>query len=510
MRRASVEHIEKLYQSKADQARERRVSLTIMNCIWARNTERETTHPVHGEVVAGDVPDWLSGTLYRVGPGVIQSGDTLYEHLFDMPSVLHKYTLKPGIQRFTYQNRIVALTGEDTEEVNSQPPFGSKVRKLRAFFHGYSSKDSLDRCIDNVCMFPTEDSLYLLTDAAMALKVDPETLDTTDELLVRSISDVLFWGSHPLKEANEDILWNIGTSYDGSKFHYSVLRFKGGGSSAEQIALIPSRRKDMPCYIHSFAMTSKYVIIIEQPLFIDKTATNGINLHHHLKWKAHLPVIITLVEKDGGKVYPYQFECNPFFFFHTINAFDKNNDTIVVDIMAYKNADVIKDLRFCHIEKTDHVPSARATRLILPLFSQCNTNEEPSTIVVQSETLVPEPMDFPGINCSFRGQHNQFFYSIGKEILHPSMIHKIDADSKDILTWKESGFHVSEPIFVPKPHSQGEDEGILCINLLNNKTTSCSILLILDAKNLQELARIQFTTEGTIAQAMHGIFIPDY
>ena len=31
-------------------------------------------------------------------------------------------------------------------------------------------------------MFPTEDSLYLLTDAAMALKVDPETLDTTDEV----------------------------------------------------------------------------------------------------------------------------------------------------------------------------------------------------------------------------------------------------------------------------------------------------------------------------------------
>ena len=51
MRRASVEHIEKLYQSKADQARDRRVSLTIQNCIWARNTERETTHPVHGEVV---------------------------------------------------------------------------------------------------------------------------------------------------------------------------------------------------------------------------------------------------------------------------------------------------------------------------------------------------------------------------------------------------------------------------------------------------------------------------
>ena len=49
---------------------------------------------------------------------------------------------------------------------------------------------------------------------------------------------------------------------------------------------------------------------------------------------------MTLVEKDGGKVYPYQFECTPFFFFHTINAFERQNDTIVVDIMAYKNADV--------------------------------------------------------------------------------------------------------------------------------------------------------------------------
>ena len=51
MRRASVETIEKLVQSKADQARGRRVSLTIMNCIWARNTEQETSHPVHGEVI---------------------------------------------------------------------------------------------------------------------------------------------------------------------------------------------------------------------------------------------------------------------------------------------------------------------------------------------------------------------------------------------------------------------------------------------------------------------------
>lgn len=112
------------------------------------------------------------------------------------------------------------------------------------------------------------------------------------QILVKSLSDVLVWCSHPLKEPQEDVLWNIGISHDGAKFFYSVLKFSGcSGVKSREIARVPCRRKDMPCYIHSFAMTATHLILVEQPLFIDKTATNGINLHHHLKWKAHLPVI---------------------------------------------------------------------------------------------------------------------------------------------------------------------------------------------------------------------------
>ena len=51
-RRSSIETIERLvkdvHQSPAEHARERRVSLTMMNCIWARNTDVETNEPVAG------------------------------------------------------------------------------------------------------------------------------------------------------------------------------------------------------------------------------------------------------------------------------------------------------------------------------------------------------------------------------------------------------------------------------------------------------------------------------
>ncbi len=54
MRRASVDTIERFVKdvtaSKADHVRDRRLSLTMMNCIWARNTDDETEVPVPGEV----------------------------------------------------------------------------------------------------------------------------------------------------------------------------------------------------------------------------------------------------------------------------------------------------------------------------------------------------------------------------------------------------------------------------------------------------------------------------
>ena len=46
----------------------------------------------------------------------------------------------------------------------------------------------------------------------------------------------------------------------------------------------------------------------------------------------------------------------------------------------------------------------------------------------------------------------------------------MDVDSRDILTWKEAGMFVSEPIFVPRPHCKSEDDGILCVTLLGNNS----------------------------------------
>ncbi len=54
MRRASLDTIERMVkdvtETHAQAARNRRLSLTMMNCIWARNTDEETVEPVVGEM----------------------------------------------------------------------------------------------------------------------------------------------------------------------------------------------------------------------------------------------------------------------------------------------------------------------------------------------------------------------------------------------------------------------------------------------------------------------------
>ena len=57
--------------------------------------------------ILGKWPRWLEGTMYRVGPGIIQVGDNCYKHPFDMLSVIHKYKLSSEKNKCSYQNKIV-------------------------------------------------------------------------------------------------------------------------------------------------------------------------------------------------------------------------------------------------------------------------------------------------------------------------------------------------------------------------------------------------------------------
>ena len=47
-------------------------------------------------ILTGKVPTWLTGTLYRNGPGMFQVGDVIVNHLFDGLAAIHIYSFQEG------------------------------------------------------------------------------------------------------------------------------------------------------------------------------------------------------------------------------------------------------------------------------------------------------------------------------------------------------------------------------------------------------------------------------
>ncbi|CAG7823488.1 unnamed protein product, partial [Allacma fusca] len=83
---------------------------------------------------------------------------------------------------------------------------------------------------------------------------------------------------------------------------------------------------------------------------------------------------------------------------------------------------------------------------------------------------------------------------------------KVDIRNNNCIRWSEEESLPSEPVFIANPNSESreEDDGVILSVLLDRKVKRKTALLILDAKNLAEIARVNFNTTGTFTKTFHG------
>ena len=61
-----------------------------------RSLTRDYSEPQLLSATVGSVPDWLTGSLYRNGPGRYEYGNKKYKHLFDGHACVQKFEIKEG------------------------------------------------------------------------------------------------------------------------------------------------------------------------------------------------------------------------------------------------------------------------------------------------------------------------------------------------------------------------------------------------------------------------------
>ena len=101
-----------------------------------------------------------------------------------------------------------------------------------------------------------------------------------------------------------------------------------------------------------------------------------------------------------------------------------------------------------------------------------------------------------------------FLYAVGMDSVtnFTDRLIKINVQSKDFVTWFEKNCHPGEPIFVARPESNNEDDGVI-LSVVLDYDKRRSFLLILDAHSFKEIARAEVPHH--IPFGIHGQYYGD-
>ncbi len=442
--------------------------------------------------VTGQFPAWLTGTLIRNGPGQFEVGNESYKHWFDGLAMLHKFSFRHG--RVSYANRFLE-TGDFLEAVEhgritrrafATDPCRTIFGRVMAMF----SPAAVDNANVNISVLA--DRCVALAETSLPITFDSDTLRSTGVLDSGAESAGQLTTAHPHLDFSRRLSLNYWTRM-GRQSRYDIV----AGDDAGATRLISSLSVDRPAYMHTFAVTERYVVLAEFPLVVNplRLLLAGRPFIENFRWEPERGTRFWVVSKDDGRVVRTH-QAEAFFAFHHVNAFERGDD-IVLDISAYPDPGIIESFYLKNIRSAVDIPMPGVRRYHLARQQRdCGY-----------EVLSSQNLELPRINYGRNSAREyQYIYGAGTRRRHNFIdeLVKVDVHNGGSRTWFEEDSYPGEPVFVAAPGASREDEGVILAVVFDGKSGT-SFLLALDAETFEELGRA--VVPHHIPFGFHGQYI---
>ncbi|HEX2054413.1 MAG TPA: carotenoid oxygenase family protein [Actinomycetota bacterium] len=450
--------------------------------------------------VSGSIPSWLSGSLVRTGPAKFEVGQQKFNHWFDGLGMLHRFTLDGG--QVSYGNKYIQsrayMEAMENDQISMREFATDPDPNLfRHVSHGYEPHGT-DNAIVNVVRI--RDKVLATTQMPMPIEFDPKTLKTISTFDFEDNLPDGFTTPHPHVDHKEGYLYNWTISLDPPVSH-NLYRYDGTTRK-----LMCTIETEAPSFLNSFAMTETYIIMVEQPYRLDymKLIAGGTAFANCFDWFPEQPCKFHVIDRETGELLR-TFATESFFFLHHINAFE-DDDGVVLDMVTYQDPSIIDALYLENLRNGGTIPVPRARRF------RVNSDEDR----IYSEPLRDAVVELPRINYDkVNGKPYRYFYGFGgygsltgSESLtfdFANSLVKVDVEGGPTKVWQQEGCFPGEPIFVPRPGGEAEDDGVLLSVVLDSDASS-SFLLVVDALTMEELGRAELPHH--IPFSLGGDFFP--
>ncbi|GAB7342375.1 hypothetical protein MBLNU457_g0592t1 [Dothideomycetes sp. NU457] len=328
-------------------------------------------------------------------------------------------------------------------------------------------------------------------------------------------------GAHAARDPLTGDIFNYNLDF-GAIITYRVFRASTSGK-VDILAEI-SGLDIRGAYIHSISLTANFVILCIWPAYF---GSNGIPI----LWKRNILEAISpfdkkakatwlVIDRHHSRGVVRKFKSEAFFCFHTTNAWEEQNGPDSVDIICelvqFKNTDILHKFYYENmVSDSPKVSSFNRSRSedTRPMLARYKLQGVPlrKTSTSTGTALVTMKIrsgDLPCINPQFAMKPHRFVWSVldrGKSSFLDGL-GKTDTKDGSCVVWEKTNHTPSEPIFVPAPDAQSEDEGVILTTVFDGDNGS-TYLLCLNAADMTELGRAD---DGKpVGFGFHGIHVPD-
>lgn len=471
---------------------------TITKPAWAK----AIAHPAQEfpltplPILSGSLPDRLSGTLYRNGPGRLERGGTPVGHWFDGDGAVLAIHLSPTEARGVY--RYVRTAGYITEAALDRFLYSNYGMTPPGALWERWGKPVKNAANTSVLALP--DRLLALWEGGNPHALNLENLDTIGrDDLNGALANNLSYSAHPKRDPHTGDIYNFGVT-PGLTSTLNVYRSDRTGT-VHRHATVPLTGTPL---VHDFVMAGRYLVFCAPPVQINLLPV-GLGVQPFcdaMDWKPSQGTEIIIIDRDTLTEVS-RGTTDAWFQWHFSNGYEDTDGTVVIDLIRYadfKTNQYLKEVATGQI----HTPT-KGTFWRIRLDPQTGS-------VHSQEELISQSCEFPVVKPHQTSQDADTVFlniqrpdaDISRELFGAIARFIPTTQSLTVADLGENRYP-SEPIFAP--HPDNPDQGWVLTVVFDGNTDS-SELWIFDADGLDRDPVCRLGLPSIIPHSFHGTWNP--
>ncbi len=435
--------------------------------------------------VEGELPRELRGTLYRVGPGLLERFGGPRVHPFDADGAVVAVDLDGSTNRAMGAVRQIESLEFREEEARQRFLYGSSAPALLQLKNRVHRRS---KPTGNTNVLLWNDRLYALMENARPVELDPSTLASLGAVDLGVIDET--FSAHPHRVAALKTTFNFGLQ--GRSLRLYALPDGGAARSLGSI--------DLPWtpMVHDFCATERHLVFFIGPaVLVPWRAMTGIGgFEKFFDWRPELGMQIIVVPlAEPSKV--YRTTVAPFWVWHFVNAFESGEDSLVVDVCWHADFSAFT---------SPSTPSGALGRPGLTRYELSRRSDR--GLEVRKSTLADIPVEFPSVSPLVAGARHRYAFlqtfDEPKLAQRPGVL-RFDTERGTSTSFQNSKDHLGvEPVFGWT--GPGEGDGFV-LQLFKDPALERSYLAVLDATRLSDGPRARVWFRDPIPMTFHGAFL---